>query len=152
MNEKGFGAKEFIIIISVIIISMVIITSLFNSITENSNIETNSQAENSNVDSDTQTETKSTYKDLEKKLEKAAERYQNDNYSGSITNPEIWVLSYSMLKEEKYLEKLVDPKDKNNECTGYVEFIQDGGKISYIPYLKCGSNYKTEGYDENNLN
>ena len=31
----------------------------------------------------------------------------------------------------------------------WVEFVQDGGVITYTPYLKCGSNYETEGYDTN---
>ena len=58
---------------------------------------------------------------------------------------------FQVQKEEKYVDELIDPNDKK-ECTGYVEFIQDGAKVSYKPYLKCGNNYQTEGYDENNLN
>ena len=30
---------------------------------------------------------------------------------------------------------------------GYVEFIQDGAKISYKPFLKCGTNYQNNGYE-----
>ena len=144
MNQKGFGLKEFVIIIAVIFICMIIIVSLYQSLVNKNHIE----------QSETQTESKETekvtYQDLENKLEKAAERYQNDNYSGSIENPEVWTLSYSMLKEEKYIDNLTDPKD-GEECRGYVEFIQDGGRISYTPFLKCGKNYQTKGYDENNL-
>lgn len=142
MNEKGFGIKEFIIIIAVIFISLIIIMALFQSIFPN-----NEQPE----PEQTQDEETVTYEDLENTLEKAAERYQNDTYSGNTNETEVWSLSYSMLKEEKYLDKLIDPKNKK-ECTGYVEFIQDGAKVSYKPYLKCGNNYETEGYDENNLN
>ena len=134
MNEKGFGIKEFIIIISVVFISLIIIMALFQSIFQNAE-------SNQTID----------YEDLEKSLEKAAERYQNDTYSGNTNETEVWSLSYSMLKEEKYVDELIDPNDKK-ECTGYVEFIQDGAKVSYKPYLKCGNNYQTEGYDENNLN
>ena len=54
-----------------------------------------------------------------------------------------------MLKENGYLDEIKDIKDKDTECTGYVEFVQDGGVITYTPYLKCGSNYETEGYDTN---
>lgn len=139
MNQKGFGLKEFVIIFAVIFICIIIIASLYRSIIPDAD-----------VTSDFETEEKVTYKDLEEELEKAAERYQNDTYSGNASNTEIWELSYSMLRKEGYLDKLMDPNDKNTECTGYVEFIQDGAKISYKPYLKCGTNYKTEGYDGNN--
>ena len=145
MNQKGFGLKEFIIIIAVIFICIIIIMSLYQNLINKNHIE----------QSETQTESKETekvtYQDLENKLEKAAERYQNDTYQGNTQNTEIWTLSYSMLKEEKYIEKLIDPNDKNTECTGYVEFVQDGAKISYTPFLKCDNNYQTQGYDENNL-
>ena len=138
MNQRGFGLKEFIIIIAVIFIAMIIIMSLYQSIFPNtSNNETKKK--------------KVTYQDLEKKLEKAAERYQNDTYSGNINDKEVWSLSYSMLKEKKYLDKITDPNNDDIECQGYVEFIQDGVLISYKPYLKCGNNYQTKGYDENSI-
>ena len=146
MNQKGFGLKEFVIIIAVIFICIIIIMSLYQSLVNKNHIE----------QSETQTESKETekvtYQDLENKLEKGAERYQNDTYQGNTQNTEIWTLSYSMLKKEKYIDKLIDPNDKNTECTGYVEFVQDGAKISYTPFLKCDNNYQTQGYDENNLN
>lgn len=139
MNQKGFGIKEFIIVISVIFIAMIVIMSLYQSMV----------SEEKETTEEPKTEEKLTYQDLEQELKKAAERYQNDNYSGNALDTEIWSLSYSMLKEEKYLDKLTDPNDKKIECTGYVEFIQDKAKISYKPFLKCGSNYETEGYDSN---
>ena len=154
MNQKGFGIKEIIILLAVFFISVLIIMSLSRSITnvgqDNETNDTDSSAEKADIDTDQEDEDL-TYQDLEKRLELAAERYQNDTYSANTDDTEIWYLSYSMLKEKKYLDKLVDPNDKKTECTGYVEFVQDGAKISYKPFLKCGSNYETEGYDENNL-
>ena len=140
MNEKGFGLKEFIIMFAVVFVAMLIIMSLFKNISSKTETEPQkTQEEREEV----------TYQDLEQKLKKAAERYQNDNYSGSIENPEVWTLSYSMLKENGYLDEIKDIKDKDTECTGYVKFVQDGGIITYTPYLKCGSNYETKGYDGN---
>lgn len=139
MNANGFGLKEFIIILAVVFIAMIIIMSLSRSIVEDE--ETNSEPIQEKV----------TYQELEHQLKKAAERYQNDTYQGNANNKEVWSLSYSMLKEKGYLDKIIDPNDKDIECQGYVEFIQDGAIISYQPYLKCGNNYKTEGYDDNNL-
>ncbi len=142
MNEKGFGLKEFIIMFAVVFVAMLIIMSLFRNISSKTETEPQEkQAEEEREDV--------TYKDLEQELKLAAERYQNDNYSGSIENPEVWTLSYSMLKENGYLDEIKDIKDKDTECTGYVKFVQDGGVITYTPYLKCGSNYETKGYDEN---
>ena len=135
MNQKGFGLKEFVIIFAVGFICILIISSIYQSIVPNAEMQSEPEKE------------KITYKDLEDELKQAAERYQNDTYSGNSSETAIWELSYSMLRKEKYLEKLIDPNDKNTECTGYVEFIQDGAKISYKPFLKCGTNYQTDGYE-----
>ena len=134
MNQKGFGLKEFVIIFAVGFICILIISSIYQSIVPNAEMQSEPEKE------------KITYKDLEAELKQAAERYQNDTYSGNSSETAVWELSYSMLRKEKYLEKLIDPNDKNTECTGYVEFIQDGAKISYKPFLKCGTNYQTDGY------
>ena len=144
MNQKGFGLKEFVIIIAVIFICMIIIMSLYQTIFSQAEVEPVPESEPEETE-------KISYQDLEEELKKAAERYQNDTYQGNIENTEVWTLSYSMLKEKKYLDKLTDPNDKNTECSGYVEFVQDGAQISYTPYLKCGTNYETKGYDDNNL-
>ena len=135
MNQKGFGLKEFVIIFAVGFICILIISSIYQSIVPNAEMQSEPEKE------------KITYKDLEDELKQAAERYQNDTYSGNSSETAVWELSYSMLRKEKYLEKLIDPNDKNTECTGYVEFIQDGAKISYKPFLKCGTNYQTNGYE-----
>lgn len=111
MNEKGFGIKEFIIIISVVFISLIIIMALFQSIFQNAE-------SNQTIDETIETVT---YEDLEKSLEKAAERYQNDTYSGNTNETEVWSLSYSMLREEKYLDKLIDPNDKTVTFTNQSE-------------------------------
>ena len=135
MNQKGFGLKEFVIIFAVGFICILIISSIYQSIVPNAEMQSEPEKE------------KISYKDLEYELKQAAERYQNDTYSGNSSETAVWELSYSMLRKEKYLEKLIDPNDKNTECTGYVEFIQDGAKISYKPFLKCGTNYQTDGYE-----
>ena len=135
MNQKGFGLKEFVIIFAVGFICILIISSIYQSIVPNAEMQSEPEKE------------KITYKDLEDELKQAAERYQNDTYSGNSSETAVWELSYSMLRKEKYLEKLIDPNDKNTECTGYVAFIQDGAKISYKPFLKCGTNYQTDGYE-----
>ena len=91
-----------------------------------------------------------TYSDLENRIKLGAQRYENDNYQGTMESSETWILKYNMLKEKGYVEnKLLDPNGAE-ECTGYVVFKKEEAKITYIPYIKCGNNYKTAGYDETN--
>lgn len=139
MNNKGFGIKNFIIIIAVMFISIIIATSLYSQSIASLPSQTNEETVKSK-----------TYEDLTEELLKAAERYQNDNYSANSDEQVTWILKYSLLKKEKYLSKIYDIKDKKIECTGYVEFNQDKAEISYKPFLKCGDNYKTKGYEEGN--
>ncbi len=139
MNNKGFGIKNFIIIIAVMFISIIIATSLYSQSIASLPSQTNEETVKSK-----------TYEDLTEELLKAAERYQNDNYSANSDEQVTWILKYSLLRKEKYLSKIYDIKDKKIECTGYVEFNQDKAKISYKPFLKCGDNYKTKGYEEGN--
>lgn len=139
MNNKGFGIKNFIIIIAVMFISIIIATSLYNQSIASLPSQTNEETVKSK-----------TYEDLTDELLKAAERYQNDNYSANSDEQVTWILKYSLLRKEKYLSKIYDIKDKKIECTGYVEFNQDKAEISYKPFLKCGDNYKTKGYEEEN--
>lgn len=139
MNNKGFGIKNFIIIIAVMFISIIIATSLYSQSIASLPSQTNEETVKSK-----------TYEDLTEELLKAAERYQNDNYSANSDEQVTWILKYSLLRKEKYLSKIYDIKDKKIECTGYVEFNQDKAEISYKPFLKCGDNYKTKGYEEGN--
>lgn len=139
MNNKGFGIKNFIIIIAVMFISIIIAMSLYNQSIASLPSQTNEETVKSK-----------TYEDLTDELLKAAERYQNDNYSANSDEQVTWILKYSLLRKEKYLSKIYDIKDKKIECTGYVEFNQDKAEISYKPFLKCGDNYKTKGYEEEN--
>ncbi|MDD6323437.1 MAG: hypothetical protein PUA73_02375 [Bacilli bacterium] len=139
MNNKGFGIKDFIIIIAVMFISIIIAMSLYNQSIASLPSQTNEETVKSK-----------TYEDLTDELLKAAERYQNDNYSANSDEQVTWILKYSLLRKEKYLSKIYDIKDKKIECTGYVEFNQDKAEISYKPFLKCGDNYKTKGYEEEN--
>ena len=99
MNQKGFGLKEFVIIFAVGFICILIISSIYQSIVPNAEMQSEPEKE------------KITYKDLEDELKQAAERYQNDTYSGNSSETAVWELSYSMLRKEKYFrEKLIDPQ------------------------------------------
>ena len=72
MNNKGFGIKNFIIIIAVMFISIIIAMSLYSQSIASLPSQTNEETVKSK-----------TYEDLTEELLKAAERYQNDNYSAN---------------------------------------------------------------------
>ena len=135
MNTDGFGLKNFIILISVMFVCIAIVIGLYN-------YSFKPFFENEKFEND------SSYLKKLDELLVAAERYQNDNYSSNSNEKTTWILSYSFLKKEKYVDKIMN---NGKECNGYVVFKQEGAKISYKPYLKCGDNYKTEGYNECNV-
>lgn len=140
MNQEGWGFKEFILIFAVIMF-LIIITFIIYAVSFKPEKVTSSVEIKKNISL--------TYEDLENTLKRGAQRYQNDNYSGNSESDETWILTYEMLREKGYIkDKLLDPND-NSECGGYVRFIKRGASIKYIPYLKCGDNYKSEGYDLN---
>ena len=91
-----------------------------------------------------------TYNDLEGRIKLAAERYENDNYQGKLESTETYILKYDMLKEKGYIEKKLIDTNSGEECAGYVIFKKMEAKISYTPYIKCGNNYQTVGYDASN--
>ena len=146
MNEKGWSLKDFIIIIGIIFGTLLIAVSLWK-VTFSSIFKRNSKpAEINNKEEQT-----INYENLESKLKTAAIKYQNDNYQGNLESKETWVLTYELLRKENYLkDRIFDIQDNKTECTGYVVFEKDGSKFTYTPFLKCGSNYKTNDYNSNN--
>lgn len=145
MNQKGWGLKDFMIILGVILIALIITAGVYRK----GFMELFGTTNEPIIESQTNVIEKDTYQDLERKLQRAAERYQNDNYQGDYNSIETWVLKYDLLKEKRYLkEKITDINDRNTECTGYVKFEKNETHINYYPYLRCGNNYRTEGYDE----
>lgn len=144
MNQKGWGLKDFMIILGVIFLALIITAAVYR----RSFKELFGAKSEPIVESKTTIVEKETYQDLEYKLQRAAERYQNDNYQGDFDSSEVWILKYDLLKEKRYLKnKITDINDRNIECTGYVKFEKKESRINYTPYLKCGDKYQTENYD-----
>lgn len=146
MNQKGWGLRDFLFILGMITLALIITAGFYRKSFKNLFGTSPKEKEMK-----TTIIKKETYTDLEYKLKRAAERYQNDNYQGTYDSDELWILSYKLLKEKKYLKsKITDINDRSVECNGYVVFKKNNAKINYYPYLKCGSYYKTNGYNENN--
>lgn len=145
MNQGGFGFKDFIIICA-IIMAIVIVTFVIYKVSFQ-------KPDKVTRSVDTKVSKYESYEDMQYYLKKGAERYQNDHYHGDVESDEIWILSSELLLKEGYLKgKLIDVDGSNNECDGYVRFVKKGASVSYEPYIKCGDNYVTEGYNTNYIN
>ena len=145
MNEKGWGLKDFLLILGIIFFALLITVVIYKvSFKKDDPVDP--------IDPKSDIETKivsyyESYQDMEDAIKNAAMRYQNDHYQGKLESDETWILSYNLLLKDDYLKrKLYDLSDVNDECNGYVVFEKKGSNISYYPYIKC-KNYKTAGYD-----
>ncbi len=130
MNEYGFGLKESMIFL--VTITICIFTTMF--------------MYNRTFKEIFEGPKHSSYSELESSLKSAGTRYVL-NYHDSLENGDDGYVDLSTLKEKKLINAFSD--EKGTECTGYVFFKHDDNKTSYIPYIKCGSYYKTNGYNSN---
>lgn len=145
MNENGWGFKDFVLIFGIIFLTIIITIVIYQASFKKTNV-------TDPIDPNAEQMEKYTYDDLENFLKLAAKRYQNNNYQGTFESSETWVLSYNLLKKNKFLKKpLMDVYEPKKECNGYVIFNKNGTNMSYEPYIKC-ENYETYGYDSVNEN
>ena len=155
MNNKGFELIELIIFIVVSLIVLVICTIVYNQnfgkidIPETDEptqiVEDSSNTENVIEDDEQEEQTNqlnTEYDELLQKMISSSKIYISDNYTG--TTDQI-IIKLSKLIDENYITELTDPKDDDTTCKGYV--IYDGTS-SYDAYLKCGTNYVSENYNE----
>ena len=141
MNKNGWELRDFMVIIGVIFFSLIVAIIAYKNTIQP--LFSASKIKKDDIKQETTSE--NTYQDLENIIKVAAERYQNNNYSGNIDSVETKVLTYKFLKKEKYIkEKLIY---NSEECSGYVIFDKDRASIKYKPFIKC-KNYKTKGYEK----
>lgn len=89
-----------------------------------------------------------TYKDIENKIIKATKEYTFNNRQ-DLKNGDKDFVTIQTLQNEGILGDVIDPKDKDTICTGYIYFTVKNDDITYDPYIKCGKNYHTKGYNAN---
>ena len=141
MNQNGWELRDFMVIIGVIFFSLIVAIIAYKNTVQPLFSEGKIKKESLKEEATSE----NTYQKLEHIIKVAAERYQNNNYSGNIDSVETKVLTYKFLKEKKYIkEKLIYG---NEECSGYVIFDKDRASIKYKPFIKC-KNYKTKGYEK----
>lgn len=101
--------------------------------------------ENENDDKEVNIDSTLTYTEMEELLKGSAIEYVKKYYSDPSVSEVI--IKDEDLEREALISGLHDPNDSSASCEGYVIYQKEGN--TYLPYLKCGSNYVTNGYNEN---
>lgn len=130
MNNKGWGLQMMLVLTSILIIALLLVALI-------------TKIKLPFLLSNTSDEHMEQYALYLEKLEDKAEEYAASNFQDR--GSELITISYTTLKNAKYIEQLTGPSD-NLECNGYV--LVKGNE--FTPYLKCGLNYKTKGYNFQN--
>lgn len=131
MNNQGWGLRIMLFFCAVFILIIVMVSAAldksFNDIApKKEKVDTNP------------------FYTLEVRMVNATKNYIQDNYND--VNDIALEVSLPDLTQKNYIEKIKDPYTKI-ECNGYVIFTKKNSNISYEPYLKCGSDYMTSGYE-----
>ncbi len=153
LDNKGWGLQELLVGIGVLLFCLLLIVSLINrnfrrlSESMGNNSTNNSTDQKRPVQNEEEKEYKS-YKDIEAAMEKAASAYNATIYGDELQEGDNITVTIKSLIRDKYIEPIHDIKDSKVTCSGYVTFIKERNKVTYSPYLKCGSRYKTKGYLE----
>lgn len=151
MNNKGFTLANLLFFISLFMMILVVCVVVIDSNINKFKITYEDAKKNNRIDikSDEEDKTVSVidtssneYKKLLEKMATTAKIYVTTNYTG--TTDQI-VIKTSKLVLDGYMDELVDPKDKKNNCKGYIVY---DGDSSYTPYLNCSNNYKSDNYNE----
>ncbi len=85
----------------------------------------------------------SSYEAIENKMVSAAKEYYA-NRKDRLPKEENGTVKVTIgtLVEAELLKEVVDPSDKSNVCSGYVEVTKVGEEYSYLPFLTCKGNYE----------
>ena len=85
----------------------------------------------------------SSYEAIENKMVNAAKEYYA-NRKDRLPKEENGTVKVTLgtLVEAELINEVVDPSDKSNTCSGYVEVTKVGEEYSYLPFLTCKGNYE----------
>lgn len=85
------------------------------------------------------------YEDIENDMVEAAKEYYSNRKNRLPKEDDGTVeVSIGTLIDAELLEEIVDPKNKNQTCSGHVEVTKVGDDYSYTPFLTCKGNYEPE--------
>lgn len=154
LNNKGFGMKETLIYLAVLLLMLLIascsVMSFYDDLeTSKENEKEHYENENNNNDNnvvivDDDDNINIDYKqyyNAEKKFETAVKDYALKNGFGSTLNT---VTLEEVVKSGSLKDPIVDYID-GSKCTGYANVYYQNADYQVSVYLLC-TNYKTEGY------
>lgn len=83
------------------------------------------------------------YEEIEQNMVNAAKEYYA-NHKKNLPKEEGNTIKITIgsLVDSELMESVVDPKNSNQTCEGYVEVTKVGNDYSYIPFLTCKGNYE----------
>lgn len=83
------------------------------------------------------------YESIEQKMVSAAKNYYA-SHEKSLPKEENGTVKVTIntLIEAELLKEVKDPKNKDQDCSGYVEVTKVGKEYSYTPFLVCKGNYE----------
>lgn len=144
MNNKGWGLRVMLGFCLVIAICLLIVFVIYNKdlkeiLGDNTN-STYVKENNNNKNNPTQEEKTYDYQGLLNSMVTGAKKYVSKYYSDNADVD--LTINLTSIEKEGYITKIYDLKDTSIKCDGYVEVKND----NYTPYLKCGANYTTSGY------
>lgn len=120
-NELKDKLMKYLLIIAIVAVVIIVILFVFSNIANG----------------------KKTYSDVEDIMINASKKYYTDNSSSlPKSNGGTVEVSVQNLVNNKYMKSL-DKYIKNTSCTGKVVVENNDDNYIYIPYLDCGSTYKT---------
>ena len=136
MNNKGWGLKEFIILLVALAFCLIVVVYLYNRLT---NIAFKNKTDNlsTEVIGSGSNELKS-YIEIEDKIVEASKKYKFDDSLDTV------IIKLSTLIENGYINIVRNPKT-NKECSGYV--IYSKINTNYKAYLSCAGSYQTSDYN-----
>lgn len=133
MNKKGFTLVELLAVVVILAIILAIAVPAISTLISSSSTQA--------------------YQSNEKMIAKAAKTYLGAGYSSLPTDVGYGtVVQLTDLVSNNFMNTIVDVKNTATSCTGYVVVGKksDGG-FEYTPFIKCGTNYETKGYQSTNL-
>lgn len=83
------------------------------------------------------------YKEAEEKLKQVAENYYKENTSLLPNEGYEREISVNELVKLELIKPLNELIKNGDSCDGKVTIKNNGGKYSYVPYIKCGDDYVT---------
>lgn len=152
LDNRGWGLQELLVGIGILLFFLLLMVSLINQnfrrLSESlGNNNTNNPTEQKRPIQDEENEYTS-YQDIETAMKKAAREYNTAIYGEDLQEGDNITVTLKSLIRDQYMERIYDIKDSKVTCSGYVTFIKERNKVTYSPYLKCGSRYITKGYLE----